>query len=98
MLCNLYIATCVDSRVQRKKVVQGGGGPGGDGDSKSLKEADEKMKRLRKRNADLVGLAKTLEERCKSLKLDNDKLVSVVEYKIEYFVKMMSCVMTSRRF
>ena len=39
------------------------------------------MKRLRKRNADLVGLAKTLEERCRSLKLDNDKLVSEVEYK-----------------
>ena len=92
--------TCVDSRVQRKKVVQGGGGPGGDGDSKSLKEADEKMKRLRKRNADLVGLAKTLEERCKSLKLDNDKLVSkldklvsVVEYKIEYFVKKVCLVL-----
>lgn len=35
------------------------------------------MKRLRKRNADLVVLAKTLDERCKSLKLDNEKLVSV---------------------
>lgn len=70
--------TCVDSSVQRKKVVQGGGGgASGDGDSKSLREADEKMKRLRKRNADLVGMAKTLEERCKSLKQDNDKLVSV---------------------
>ena len=50
---------------------------GGDPDAKSRKEAEDKMKRLRKRNADLVALAKTLDERCKSLKLDNEKLVSV---------------------
>lgn len=33
------------------------------------------MKRLRKRNADLVTLTKTLEERCKVLKMENTKMV-----------------------
>ena len=33
------------------------------------------MKRLRKRNADLVTLTKMLEERCKVLKMENTKMV-----------------------
>ncbi|XP_019848716.1 PREDICTED: peripheral-type benzodiazepine receptor-associated protein 1-like isoform X2 [Amphimedon queenslandica] len=43
-------------------------------EGKGLKETDDKMKRLRKRNADLVTLTKTLEERCKVLKMENTKM------------------------
>ena len=74
----------------------GGGGGGGEGDSRSVKEAEEKMKRLRKRNADLVGLVKTVEERCKSLKLDNDKLVS--DYQISTLLPPVLLVMLSQWF
>jgi hypothetical protein len=38
------------------------------------KDSDEKLKSLRKRNADLVSLTKTLDERCKSLKEENTRL------------------------
>ena len=40
---------------------------------------DEKLKKLRKRNADLVALAKQLDERCKSLKQENEQLVRMSE-------------------
>jgi len=49
---------------------------GSDGsDIHTNKEVDEKMKKLRKRNTELVSLAKQLDERCKALKMENEQLV-----------------------
>ncbi len=39
---------------------------------------EEKTKKLRKRNTELVALVKTLDEKCKLLKSDYDRLVSNV--------------------
>ena len=44
----------------------------GDGEGKG---AEEKLKRLRKRNAELVALARQLDEKTKSLKAENEQLV-----------------------
>ena len=51
---------------------EGGGGGGGEGDAKA---AEEKLKRLRKRNAELVALARQLDDKIKTLKLENEQLV-----------------------
>ena len=47
-----------------------------DNDTKLNKDVDDKLKALKKRNADLTNLTKTLDERCKALKQENSKLVS----------------------
>ena len=47
---------------------------GGSGDSKVLQE---KIMKLRKRNADLMNLTKKLDERCTALKTDNEQLVKL---------------------
>ena len=44
----------------------------GSGDTKALQE---KIVKLRKRNADLMNLTKKLDERCTALKMDNEQLV-----------------------
>ena len=59
--------------VQRKRLVQDS-----PGDGKMAGKDDEKMRKLRKRNADLVTLVKTLDEKLKSLKSDYDQLVSLL--------------------
>ena len=59
---------------QLRKKLSRNGSDGGD--IHTNKEVEEKMKKLRKRNADLVSLAKQLDERCKALKLENEQLVS----------------------
>ncbi len=46
----------------------------GSGDTKVLQE---KIVKLRKRNADLMNLTKKLDERCTALKMDNEQLVSL---------------------
>lgn len=52
---------------------------GGDGsDINTNKEVEEKMKKLRKRNTELVSLAKQLDERCKALKAENEQLVRIL--------------------
>ena len=53
--------------VQRKTAVKEG-----EGDAKA---AEEKLKRLRKRNAELVALARQLDDKNKSLKLEIEQLV-----------------------
>ena len=45
---------------------------GGEGEAKG---AEEKLKRLRKRNAELVALARQLDDKMKSLKAENEQLV-----------------------
>ena len=50
-------------------------GGGGEGD---VKAAEEKLKRLRKRNAELVALARMLDDKIKSLKVENEQLVRVI--------------------
>ena len=62
---------CVCVCVQRKAAVKEGGGVEGD-----AKTAEEKLKRLRKRNAELVALARQLDDKMKSLKMENDQLVN----------------------
>ena len=47
-------------------------GGGGEGDGKG---AEEKLKRLRKRNAELAALAGQLNEKIRSLKMENEQLV-----------------------
>ena len=49
----------------------------GSGDTKALQE---KIVKLRKRNADLMNLTKKLDERCTALKVDNEQLVSPENY------------------
>ncbi|XP_065891184.1 putative protein tag-278 isoform X3 [Dysidea avara] len=62
-----------DNAQLRKKLSK----DGGDGsDINTNKEVEEKMKKLRKRNAELVSLAKQLDERCKALKAENEQLQS----------------------
>ena len=46
----------------------------GSGDAKALQE---KIVKLRKRNADLMNLTKKLDERCTALKVDNEQLVNL---------------------
>ena len=60
---------CVCCDLQRKAAVK----EGGEGDGKG---AEEKLKRLRKRNAELVALARQLDDKTKSLKLENEQLVT----------------------
>ena len=48
-------------------------GGGSEGDAKS---AEEKLKRLRKRNAELVALARQLDDKTKTLKMENEQLVT----------------------
>ena len=45
------------------------------GDS-GKKEIEEEVKRLRKRNADLCNLMKSMDERVQGLKLENKRVVS----------------------
>ena len=47
---------------------------GGEGDGKA---AEEKLKRLRKRNAELVAQTRQLDDKTKSLKLENEQLVNI---------------------
>lgn len=60
---------CVCGDLQRKTAVK----EGGEGDGKG---AEEKLKRLRKRNAELVALARQLDDKTKSLKAENEQLVT----------------------
>ena len=45
------------------------------GGSKSVKQLEEKVKQLRKKNAELVTLAKSVDDKCKALKHENEQLV-----------------------
>lgn len=56
---------------QRKAAVK----EGGEGDGKG---AEEKLKRLRKRNAELVALTRQLDDRTKTLKMENEQLVNIL--------------------
>ena len=47
------------------------------GGSKSVKQLEEKVKQLRKKNAELVTLAKNVDDKYKALKLENEQLVCV---------------------
>ena len=51
----------------------------GSGDTKALQE---KIVKLRKRNADLMNLTKKLDERCTALKMDNEQLVRNYTWKL----------------
>ena len=74
----MAMTTCCDVKGlfffrQRKKLVlekvdESGG-------SKSVKQLEEKLKQLRKKNADLVSLAKSVDDKYKALKLENEQLV-----------------------
>ena len=59
----------------------------GSGDSKALQE---KIVKLRKRNADLMNLTKKLDERCTALKRDNEQLVRPKSLTIELECKCIS--------
>ncbi len=58
--------------MQRKKILMDS--PAGDG--KGAAKDEERTRKLRKRNAELMSLVKTLEEKFKSLKSDYDHMVS----------------------
>ena len=60
--------------VQRKRLVQESPGDGRTGSKDTM---DERMRKLRKRNAELVTLVKTLDEKCKGFKSDYEQLVSL---------------------
>jgi len=55
--------------VQRKKMVQ---------ESPGSAREDDKTKKLRKRNTELVALVKTLDEKYKNIKSDYEQLVRYV--------------------
>ena len=59
----------------------------GSGDSKVLQE---KIVKLRKRNADLMNLTKKLDERCTALKMDNEQLVKPKSLRFELECKYFS--------
>ena len=62
----------------------------GDGEGKVNKQTEEKLKKLRKRNAELVALAKQLDEKNKSLKSESEHLVSVVVNKLVCITTLMA--------
>lgn len=86
-----------DNAQLRKKLSK----DGGDGsDIHTNKEVDEKMKKLRKRNTELVSLAKQLDERCKALKAENEQLVSLYIYvsnRNKYCINICSNLQTYRK-
>ena len=62
----------------------------GDGEGKVNKQTEEKLKKLRKRNAELVALAKQLDEKNKSLKSESEHFVSVVVNKLVCITTLMA--------
>lgn len=72
---------------QRKRLVQESSSEG-----KGGTKDDEKTKKLRKRNAELVTVVKTLDEKYKSLKSDYDQLVSRC---VQHVQCTCTCVLTT---
>ena len=70
MMCMHYCMCLYTLYIQRKTAVK----EGGEGDGKA---AEEKLKRLRKRNAELVAQTRQLDDKTKSLKLENEQLVNI---------------------